>query len=435
MKKYILRWIICALLFFPILLFAAGKVQTTGDITFAVLSDVHVMSPALLVKEGKAYEHFLANDRKLSTESPALMQEAVTEILKAHPQFVLICGDLTKDGEAVSHHYVVDKSLVRLKQAGIKVYVIPGNHDVNNPHAACFDGDSVKRVPTFTPDEFARCYTDYGYGDAIARDKFSLSYVAQLTDSIRLIAIDACRYEDNDFKKDQCITGGRIKPETLAFIKKQAREAHDKGYKVIAMMHHGLVSHWKWQDKVMPQYLVDHWKKRVKFFKKNDIRIVFTGHFHSQDISERHDVYDVETGSTITYPCPYRLVTIGNNQMNIHSYYIKHIDYRLPDDESIQQFASRFVRDKLSVGIIKRLPANYSDSCKVKIAEVATDAYIANLAGDEHYTKQDKKEIKTASKMLRHYSWKYAYLFSHLAKYVWNDQKPHDNECIIPFTR
>ncbi|MFA6812531.1 MAG: metallophosphoesterase [Bacteroidaceae bacterium] len=435
MKKTIFNWIICPLFFFSTPLLAAVNSDETGETSFAVLSDIHVMCPALLIKDGAAFEHYLVNDRKLLKESPALMETAVEEILKAHPRFVLICGDLTKDGEAVSHHYVVDKYLVRFKQAGIRVYVIPGNHDVNNPHAVCFDGDSVKRVPTFTPDEFARCYADYGYGNAIAHDKVSLSYVSQLTDSIRLIAIDDCRYEDNDYKKDVCVTGGRIKPETLAFIKEQAREAHEKGYKVIAMMHHGLVSHWKWQDKAMPEYLVDHWKKQVKFFKKNNIRIIFTGHFHSQDIAERHGVYDVETGSTVTYPCPYRLITIGKNQMNIHSHRIEHIDCKLPDNESIQQFAFRFLRNEMPAMIVKMFPASLPDSCKMGAAKVVTDAYVANLAGDEHYTQQDKKEIKTAAKRLRHYSWKNAYIFSHLSKYLWNDQRPQDNECIIPFVK
>ncbi len=30
----------------------------------AVVSDVHLMAPSLLVKDGKAFEHYIANDRK-----------------------------------------------------------------------------------------------------------------------------------------------------------------------------------------------------------------------------------------------------------------------------------------------------------------------------------------------------------------------------------
>ena len=50
------------------------------------------------------------------------------------------------------------------------------------------------------------------------------------------------------------------------------------------------------------------------------VSLVFTGHFHAQDITRRtfdngrRTLYDIETGSTVTAPCPYRRVAITADQ-------------------------------------------------------------------------------------------------------------------------
>lgn len=50
------------------------------------------------------------------------------------------------------------------------------------------------------------------------------------------------------------------------------------------------------------------------------MNVVFTGHYHAQDITmERWDdetfIFDVETGSFVTYPCPLREVKIAADTM------------------------------------------------------------------------------------------------------------------------
>lgn len=83
-----------------------------------VISDTHVMAPSLLKQDGKAFQDYLAADRKLLKESPELMDSAVARIRQAHPQALLITGDLTKDGEQVSHRYLVEHHLAGLDAAG-----------------------------------------------------------------------------------------------------------------------------------------------------------------------------------------------------------------------------------------------------------------------------------------------------------------------------
>lgn len=155
-----------------------GNSQNDSEWKMCVISDVHIMAPKLLKADGKIFQRYLAADRKLLKESVEIMDSVTNRILAEHPKVVLITGDLTKDGERVSHIYLVKHFLSKFRQKGIKVFVIPGNHDINNPHAVVYDGDKVTRAATVTPAEFASIYADYGYSRALARDTASLSYVA-----------------------------------------------------------------------------------------------------------------------------------------------------------------------------------------------------------------------------------------------------------------
>jgi len=65
------------------------------------------MAPSLLVRDGPAFQTYLAQDPKLLKESPAIPEQIATEVVQAQPQIVLVAGDLTKDGERVSHDGVV----------------------------------------------------------------------------------------------------------------------------------------------------------------------------------------------------------------------------------------------------------------------------------------------------------------------------------------
>ncbi len=403
-----------------------------GSIQIAVISDVHIMEPSLLVNDGTAFENYVRRDRKMLKEGPDILNKVIERLLEARPQVVLVTGDLTKDGECVSHHYLADHFLSRLKAAGIRTLVIPGNHDVNNPRAVAYDGNDTHRVPTVSAAEFAACYADYGYGNAIARDSFSLSYVSQLSPSLRILAIDACRYEDNNYKKNVCVTAGRIKPETLAFIRAQANDARRKGIRMVAMMHHGLVQHWTWQDKAMKEYLVEDWKEMAKEFAQLGIETVFTGHFHAHDIASyqkgRNSVYDIETGSTLSYPSPYRLVSLSDKGMAITTCRIDSLN-----GQSLASYSKRYALEGISTILSGMLPASIPEEIRKEACDVFGQAYVRHLAGDEKLDNGLKDSIEHAARQLRPYSQKYAFLLKHLAHNLSTDLYPEDNNIFIYF--
>lgn len=405
--------------------------ETIDSLKMIVISDTHVMEPSLVKKDGEALTNYIDHDRKMLKDSPALMEEATRRILERHPQVVLVCGDLTKDGETVSHHFLCDRYLSRIRKAGIKVFVVPGNHDVNNPHAVAFYGDKTKRVPSPKADEFARIYNDYGYGDAIARDEHSLSYVARLSDKVRLLALDACKYEENDFNKDSCVTAGRLKPETLTFIERQAADARANGCTLLAMMHHGVVQHWKYQEKAMSEYLVDDWRKVASLLEKAGIRVVFTGHFHAQDIAVRGKLYDVETGSLVSYPSPMRYVTLQGNTMTIKTNLLSGKGVHLPAGENLQQYAKGFATEGVHSVVGSMLPAKLPQELRTRMCDEIAKGYVAHLAGDEQLSEAQEAEIKSVAHDIKKYSWKYSIMFKVLTNSLFTDLKPQDNNITL----
>ena len=427
MNKF--RYILLA----SILLGTTAFAQDEPLCRMAIMSDVHLMSPQLLVHEGKAFDEYIANDRKMLDQSPELLDTVTQHVESFHPQVVLVTGDLTKDGEKVSHELLVKRYLKPMEAQGIRVFVIPGNHDVNNPHAKAYDGDEAKRTASISATDFANIYKEYGYGEAIARDDHSLSYVVQLDAKTRLIAVDACEYENNDFDKDLCVTAGRIKPETMDFIKRQADEAHHKDMDVMMMMHHGIVSHFNWQDKVMGEYLVDHWRKQAKQIAKTGIKVCFTGHFHSQDVSQKYGLTDMETGSTVSYPHPYRLIEVDGNKgtLSVRTEHVKELASMKGASETLQQKSERFANSALSSVMEHMVPKKVPASVKQECGKVLGEAYAMHLAGDEHPSDDFKVRLKTACKHLKHYSWKWAFIMKKIGKYLSTDTGVADNNLVI----
>lgn len=416
------------------------KSKEVNNLKIAIFSDPHYMDPSLVVNEGKALENYLNQDRKLLKESPYILDELTEKLIEEKPDIVLIPGDLSKDGEYVSHKNFANIYLKKLEDSGIKVFVIPGNHDVNNPHACIYDGDNLIRTKTVNKNEFANIYNKYGYNEAIARDPHSLSYVVKLNSKLRLLALDVCKYNLNNFEKNTCITGGKIKAETMNFIKEQAEDAKTKGIKLFVMQHHGIVEHFTNQGTIMPEYLIDDWQTNANKFIELGINIVFTGHFHAQDVvkysSGKGNLYDIETGSTVTFPCPYRIINYQNETLSVRSKKIEHINHSIGNSKNFQTYAKNYVEKGISNIIInysKKLPKEYQEENFVGlIGEMTTDAIVAHYKGDETINQKQQKNIAIFNSIIATKDVPSQY--TNIIKIInnsWTDLIPQDNSVDI----
>lgn len=278
-----------------------------------VISDIHLLAPQLYDK-GEAAQKLAQNDLKLVLQSDEIMQATVDWAIKQKPSLVLITGDLTFNGEQASHHRLATH-LARLAQGGVPTLVIPGNHDVSNPNSRQYIGSKATPAPTITRDEFAQVYSPYGYGNSSRRDPASLSYACEPIPGLVVLGIDSNRDEENRLVArgdtvNKYHSGGRIKPETLQWLRQQAQQATAQGKRVIAMMHHHLIEHIDGEAKYLKDYIVDDHDQVAQTLASCGIHAVFTGHLHITDAVTSGTLTEVATGSLSTYPMPMRVVTI-----------------------------------------------------------------------------------------------------------------------------
>ncbi len=373
-----------------------GHIGNGNQLKIAIVSDIHYMAASLLknnANTGAAFQAYLDQDPKLIEFSDPIFRQCIKQVLADKPDILLIPGDLTKDGEKVSHQDLV-KLLKQFDYAHIKVFVVPGNHDVNNPESAQYDGDNASPAPTITASDFANFYAGYGYANAIDRDPHSLSYVAQAAPGIWIMGLDACEYELNT---NIAIVGGRLKPETQKWALNWIAEAKKRHVVLCGMMHHGIVEHYTGQNQLDPGYVIDDYENIAHDFTVAGLSIMFTGHYHANDITSRADgdktLYDIETGSMVTAPIPYRIITISGQDMNITTKYITSISAPLPGGLDLPTYAHMFLSNHLD-GYIGYAISNPPYSLPTELVSMGTpllrDGFLSHYAGDEKITPEDQ---------------------------------------------
>jgi len=360
------------------------------NLEMAIVSDIHYMDPSLLGPGGAAglaFQNYLNQDPKLVEYSAAIFGKVMGELKMEHPDILLVPGDITKDGEKIGHQAMAG-FFAQLEKQGTKVYVIPGNHDINNAKAKKYIGDNDYPVDMTSKTDFADIYADFGYKDAVSRDDHSLSYVAQLQPRLRLIAIDASKYEEYGPSGD--VAAGRIKPETLAWILEQLADAKKKHITVFAMMHQNLIEHYAGQSQLDPGYVIDDFQTVSKTLMDAGLEIIFTGHYHANDISAVEDkgrkLYDIQTGSLVTAPIPYRLVTVKDDRLEIKTNTVQSITASLPGGVSFPVYSNAFLSQHLD-GYFNYYLANILGApapLAAFAAPIFRNGIMAHFAGDEN---------------------------------------------------
>ena len=430
MKKYVPVYLF---FFFCIALISSCKSDINSNVTpesvkFMVISDIHYFDPSLFTLPANAYfQGYLTADRKLIIESSAILKNVLNTVMTEKPDFLLVTGDLTKDGEKIDHEAVA-ALFKTLTDNGIKVLVIPGNHDVNNPAAMSYSGTSQTSVENVTSAGFATIYSNCGYYNAVERDPNSLSYVSEPVKGVWIMGIDACHYAPSE-------TAGSLSVTTLAWVKTIITKAKAQNKILLSMMHHGIVEHFAGQSTMFPEYLISDWKNISTILADSGLNVVFTGHFHAQDIAKgtgtKGYIYDVETGSTVTSPCPYRTVILNtvNKTLKIASGKIDGVTYStIPTGTTFQTYAKNYLSTgmrTISYYMLSSAPYNVPAAAinAYKLDSIFSNAFIAHYAGDETPGATDNANIQTVNAVNA--------TLGGAIRSVWTDPAPKDNNITI----
>lgn len=312
---------------------AAPVPEGEETLKIASLSDTHYLSPDMIKDTADFTEH-LNSDRKMFAESDAFLTALLDTIKKDDPDVLLISGDLTKDGEKEGHEALAEKLEALEDETGVQVYITPGNHDLNNSNAMNFNTEDGVAVPAgrTTQEDYREIYSELVYNDDTVTAVFQpeegkqgggLSYTARPKDGFTIISIDSARYsaDNTESGTDEHETSGNVGPELEAWVLSQIREAKDRGDTVIGLQHHGMVPHFSMEPELLPMYLVNDYERLADEYADAGMSYIFTGHMHANDIAEvtteeGNTLYDIETGSVVTYPSPARSVTLTRTAEN-----------------------------------------------------------------------------------------------------------------------
>ena len=273
------------------------------EISFFVITDPHYFSEKLGAY-GEGYEAFMDYEQKCYAETAAI-NKAANEYLKNSDEadIILIAGDLSFNGEKESH-IEYSAELKRLQESGKRIFVVTAGHDIEqNPFQ--YNGSEREDAEGIKFRDLLGYYGDFGYNYAIAFNKEHLSYVAELSEDVRLLVICNDTAEGKNKAYDD---------EFLSWIAEQAKKAKAEGKMMIAMEHYPVLAGQPLLN-LIPDARQKESKKLIEALADNDVHLIFTGHMHNQSINmveteTGNKFYDVCTGSLIGCPAFMRLVTI-----------------------------------------------------------------------------------------------------------------------------
>ncbi len=306
---------------------------------FAIVSDLHIALSHTIWDHPSRFH-------LVEVSIPAL--EIVLEHLaQLNLDFLLLPGDLTQHGEPDNHAWLQE----RLSQLPFPAYVIPGNHDVPNLLA---DGHSIPL------DQFPRYYGKFGYDNPE-----QLYYTCEVLPGVRLIGLNS------NFFNQQGQQIGRLDETQLQWLREVLATTDDL---VLVMVHHNVLEHLPNQSRhqLGRRYMLENAAELLKLLREFKVQLVFTGHLHVQDITYCDRVYDITTGSLVSYPHPYRVLQFhqdqhGRSWLEIESHRVQAV----PNFPTLQQMSRQWMGDRSLPFMLKLLtqpPLNLPEAEAEKLA-------------------------------------------------------------------
>ena len=283
----------------------AGE-EHEDEFSLAVVTDIHYLSDSL-TDNGPAFMTILSRgDGKVTQYSVPIMEAFVEDMISLSPDALVVTGDLTFNGEKQSHLDLC-AAFDRIEEGGTDVYVLPGNHDLNNSMARRYKENELFAAETVTPGEFAQIYHAHGYDDALFRDPASLGYAAKLREGLWLLCIDVNTPE----------APGVLTDTSLDWIRDVLEKAEDAGVRVICASHQNLLAH---NQIFIDGYRMGSAQSLVETLKEYGVGLNLSGHMHVQHISEEEGITEIVTSAQCIGPCQYGVVTVSGPEWTYETF-------------------------------------------------------------------------------------------------------------------
>ena len=371
--------------------------STSETYSFVVLTDLHyITEPAEEDREN--VEKCARTEVRLMAETEKIVGQALNDAMAISPDGMLLCGDLTSNGEKEYAEALAGKLAEISPELPNGIFLTNGNHDINNSYAASFKNGVISEGERITPADFKEIFADYGYGEN-SRYFGELSYATEIADGITLIVMDTNIYSDDTTARynDAQITGGTMPEDVLEWAADEAKAANAKGNLVIGMCHHGIMPHFSVGGDIVTayqnEYVVTNWKEVSETLADAGVAAVLTGHAHSNDISSYTSkngniIYDISTASVPVYPMAWRSLEItkkvqGNTykyEISVDTHFVEEVEgLDLGEYESVQELA--YYKSGLGNDMVKLALDYYLRQYIYDAASYESDVYGNGLRG------------------------------------------------------
>lgn len=295
--------------------------------SFWVISDTHLIADSLH-DDGQAFSQM----QKTSQGKDLYYQETALSAFvrmaeEKKPAAIIVTGDVTFNGERVSAERFAEifKPLTKTK-----LLVLPGNHDIYDGWAREFHGKKQYYAGQISPRMWRNIFRT-SYETAVSVDNSSLAYSVQLNPDYLLILADS-----NDYGKEESstapATAGFLGKEQRKWIKEQLQYASQNNLRVIFCMHHNLYAH---NPAVNKGYVVDDYRELRKLLAQYNVKLVFSGHIHAQNIMSPQNscpATKVVTTSFCSNDQGYGVVKVSPKEISYTCHHFEMKDY-LTDKE------------------------------------------------------------------------------------------------------
>ena len=295
-----------------------------NQVKFAIIADPHYYSEKL-GNSGIAYSLRANSDQKMLAHSKGVISAALDEIKNSDAEFLLIAGDLSNDGERVSHEEM--RHLLYEFKKSKPVYVITSTHDwCCSGNARRYEGTKAyDDVETLKPEELRDFYKDFGPEEAVSEyftHQKKSSYVVRPAEGLSVFCLD----DDQDGNG-----GSGYSKEHFEWIKKEVENAKKRGDLVFGMQHHHVFLT-EFDRAINGKGAVERKEKMCRNFADIGLSIMFTGHSHMHHIRKLQNengnhFYEFNLGSIGGYPAPIVYCTVTDNGIETKTERLKEYMY------------------------------------------------------------------------------------------------------------
>ena len=240
-----------------------------------------------------------------------------------------------------------------------------------------FNCPNLRRLGMFNLDgvtagEFAALYHAFGFDGALSRDADSLSYVAALSDDLRLLMLDV-----NTSAAPNAVLKG-----TLSWARRQLMQAQADGCRVVAVSHQNLIDH---SGLLSSGFTIRNADALRRLYAVSPVLCNLSGHIHLQHMGQTDSgLWDIATSSLAVSPNQYGVLTLTEDALTYRTAPVRVSDWAAAQglsDPNLLDFAAYSADFFRACCLRQALAAIAGDDAPEQLADFFAAANAAYFSG------------------------------------------------------